>query len=220
MNNGYDESVLIKPQLLSTTTLAGHPCVQQLQIDEDNNNLPRIIEKDQSSTENAQLLSEFCAIIQNEHKLDEVNTSLDDTEPECNTEAESNTEPECITEPECLMEPECVTEPECLTEPECNTEPECSAELDCNTTVCENGKGDLSPCKETDKGRKHKRTGEKHKRKTSHSQSSVNDEEYCKSPKKEKRTSPPLEYNVDFMSDLCKFFVIRIFFVFYSFTVL
>lgn len=101
-------------------------------------------EKEQS-TDNSQLLSDFCTIVENVHKL------------KAETEKETNN----------------------------NIGAESNKELP------------TSPTKETERPPKHKRTGEKHKRKISQSNS-----DYYKSPKKEKRISPRLEYNVDFMSDL------------------
>ena len=135
-------------EVIKTESISEVLCEQP---DDDNNNLPA--EKVEPS-ESSQILSDFCAIVENAHKL-EANSSVEEEES-------SNTADDAVKQEQ------------------------------------------TSPSKENDKARKHKRPGDRHKRKISQS---MNDDDYYKHPRerKGKRTSPPLEYNVDFMSDLSKY---------------
>lgn len=125
-----------------------------------------------TSSDNSQMLSDFCTIVENAHKLEaKGNSSLrvdHGTATACSSSTSSSAHNTCEEGPASSKEQQ---------------RPSASS----------------SPSKDH---RKHKRSGSKRKL----SQSTNNDDEYyVKTPKKEKRPAPPLEYNVDFMSDLCKY---------------
>lgn len=124
--------------------------------EQTNNNV--ISEKDRTS-ETAQLLTDFCDIVESAHKLTKTTDSTENTPISTNRDAK----PEHVAET--------------------SLKEECS-----------------SPTKETHIEKKKK----KNKRKRCHS---AKDEDFVKSPKKEKKSPPALEYNIDFVSDLRKYYL-------------
>ena len=121
--------------------------------EQTNNNV--LSEKDRTS-ETAQLLTDFCDIVESAHKLTKTTDSTDNTLICPNRDEKSEHVEETSLKEECS-----------------------------------------SPTKESHIEKKKK----KNKRKRCHS---AKDEDFVKSPKKEKKSPPALEYNIDFVSDLRK----------------